>query len=153
VSLSRSPQAAARRCGAGDAAPPRRWVPFAEGPRSCVGQALAQVTLPATLALLLGRFRFCLAPQARAAARARARARCMGALAAMAAMHAAAAAVLLLPTAFVSAAGEERLLNMRASARGNGPPARESMVDGVHGTNADLTILLYCFLRESCESR
>ncbi len=76
VSLSRSPQAAARRCGAGDAAPPRRWVPFAEGPRSCVGQALAQVTLPATLALLLGRFRFRLAPQARPRG-ACARVRCM----------------------------------------------------------------------------
>jgi len=66
-SLSGPPQEAACRGGAGDAAPPRRWVPFAEGPRSCVGQALAQVTLPATLALLLGRFRFRLAPQARAA--------------------------------------------------------------------------------------
>lgn len=49
--------------GADSAAAPRRWFPFAEGPRNCVGQSLAQVTLPATLAILLSRFTFRLADE------------------------------------------------------------------------------------------
>ena len=53
--------------GAGDASAagadrPKRYFPFAEGPRNCVGQSLAMVTLPTTLALLLSRFHFKLAP-------------------------------------------------------------------------------------------
>ena len=53
--------------GAGDPAGaggdrPKRYFPFAEGPRNCVGQSLAMVTLPTTLALLLSRFHFKLAP-------------------------------------------------------------------------------------------
>ncbi|KAK9832543.1 hypothetical protein WJX81_007874 [Elliptochloris bilobata] len=42
---------------------PKRWFPFAEGPRSCVGKSLAQVTLPATLAILLSHFTFRLADE------------------------------------------------------------------------------------------
>lgn len=42
---------------------PRRYMPFAEGPRSCVGKTLAQTTLPLTLAILLSNFSFKLADQ------------------------------------------------------------------------------------------
>eukprot|EP00884_Botryococcus_braunii_P007185 jgi/Botrbrau1/16468/Bobra.0142s0062.1 len=42
---------------------PKRYFPFAEGPRNCVGQSLAQVTLPVTLATLLSRFHFKLAEE------------------------------------------------------------------------------------------
>lgn len=44
---------------------PKRWFPFAEGPRNCVGKSLAQITLPATLAILLSRFSFRLADEVR----------------------------------------------------------------------------------------
>ena len=44
---------------------PKRWFPFAEGTRNCVGKSLAQVTLPATLAILLARFSFRLADEVR----------------------------------------------------------------------------------------
>jgi cytochrome P450 len=44
---------------------PKRYFPFAEGPRNCVGQSLAQVTLPVTLAILLSRFHFKLAEEVR----------------------------------------------------------------------------------------
>ena len=40
---------------------PKRFFPFAEGPRNCVGQSLAMTTLPTTLASLLSRFHFGLA--------------------------------------------------------------------------------------------
>lgn len=40
---------------------PKRFFPFAEGPRNCVGQSLAMTTLPTTLATLLSRFHFGLA--------------------------------------------------------------------------------------------
>ena len=40
---------------------PKRYFPFAEGPRNCVGQSLAMTTLPTTLAMLLARFSFGLA--------------------------------------------------------------------------------------------
>ena len=40
---------------------PKRYFPFAEGPRNCVGQSLAMTTLPTTLAMLLSRFHFGLA--------------------------------------------------------------------------------------------
>lgn len=40
---------------------PKRFFPFAEGPRNCVGQSLAMTTLPTTLAMLLARFSFGLA--------------------------------------------------------------------------------------------
>ena len=49
-------------CGcAGDNRQPKRYIPFAEGPRNCVGQSLAKVSLVATMALLLSRFSFKLA--------------------------------------------------------------------------------------------
>ena len=44
---------------------PKRFLPFMEGPRSCAGQALAAMNMTATLALLYGRFSFCLADEAR----------------------------------------------------------------------------------------
>ena len=46
---------------AGDNRLPKRYIPFAEGPRNCVGQSLAKVSLVATMALLLARFSFRLA--------------------------------------------------------------------------------------------
>lgn len=49
-------------CADGEEAP-KRWFPFAEGPRNCVGKSLAQITLPATLAILLSRFSFRLADE------------------------------------------------------------------------------------------
>ncbi|EIE21561.1 cytochrome P450 [Coccomyxa subellipsoidea C-169] len=42
---------------------PKRYMPFAEGPRSCVGKNLANSTLPLTLATLLSHFSFKLADQ------------------------------------------------------------------------------------------
>ena len=46
-----------------------RYIPFAEGPRNCVGQSLAQTTLPITLAALLSHFTFRLADQVSASQR------------------------------------------------------------------------------------
>ena len=43
----------------------KRYFPFAEGPRHCVGMSLANITLPATLAVLLSRFSFKLADEVR----------------------------------------------------------------------------------------
>lgn len=40
---------------------PKRWIPFSEGPRSCVGRALADMSMTGTLATLLARFHFRLA--------------------------------------------------------------------------------------------
>ena len=48
-------------CDAGDSRRAKRYFPFAEGARSCVGQALAKTSMTATLALLLSRFSFKLA--------------------------------------------------------------------------------------------
>ena len=44
---------------------PKRFLPFMEGPRSCAGQALANMNIPATLATLYGRFSFRLADEVR----------------------------------------------------------------------------------------
>jgi cytochrome P450 len=48
---------------AGDSKRPKRYFPFAEGPRNCVGQSLAKVSLVATMATLLQHFHFCLADE------------------------------------------------------------------------------------------
>lgn len=40
---------------------PKRWIPFSEGPRSCVGRALADMSMTGTLATLLAQFHFRLA--------------------------------------------------------------------------------------------
>jgi hypothetical protein len=50
----------------GDSKRPKRYFPFAEGPRSCVGQSLAKVSLVATMATLLQHFHFCLADEVNA---------------------------------------------------------------------------------------
>ncbi len=44
-------------------------MPFAEGPRNCVGQSLAKMSLAATIATLLQTFSFRLADEARAEGR------------------------------------------------------------------------------------
>ena len=49
----------------GDSRRPKRYFPFAEGPRNCVGQSLAKVSLLATAATLLQHFSFRLADQVR----------------------------------------------------------------------------------------
>ena len=46
-----------------DSKRPKRYFPFAEGPRSCVGQSLAKVSLVATMATLMQHFHFCLADE------------------------------------------------------------------------------------------
>ncbi len=40
---------------------PKRWFPFSEGPRSCVGQTLANMNVTGTLATLLAHYHFRLA--------------------------------------------------------------------------------------------
>jgi Cytochrome P450 len=42
---------------------PKRFIPFSDGRRDCVGQALAKMNYTAVLAMLLGRFHFELAPE------------------------------------------------------------------------------------------
>ncbi|KAL0037109.1 hypothetical protein WJX79_000879 [Trebouxia sp. C0005] len=42
---------------------PKRWFPFSEGPRSCVGQTLANMNVTGTLATLLAHYHFRLADQ------------------------------------------------------------------------------------------
>ena len=61
-----TPRAQVRGCCtcAGDSKRPKRYFPFAEGPRSCVGQSLAKVSLVATMATLLQHFQFRLASEA-----------------------------------------------------------------------------------------
>ena len=44
---------------------PKRYMPFAEGLRSCVGKNLANATLPLTMAILLSHFSFKLADRVR----------------------------------------------------------------------------------------
>ena len=46
-----------------DSKRPKRYFPFAEGPRSCVGQSLAKVSLVATMATLMQHFHFSLADE------------------------------------------------------------------------------------------
>ena len=46
-----------------DAARVKRFVPFSEGRRDCVGQHLARMNYTSTLARLLGSFHFELAPE------------------------------------------------------------------------------------------
>ena len=41
----------------------KRWFPFSEGPRSCVGQTLANMNVTGTLATLLAHYHFRLADQ------------------------------------------------------------------------------------------
>ena len=48
-----------------DAARIKRYIPFSDGRRDCVGQALARMNYTATLARLLGSFHFELAPEVR----------------------------------------------------------------------------------------
>ena len=48
---------------------PKRYMPFAEGPRNCVGQSLAKMSLAATIATLLQTFTFRLADEVSAAKR------------------------------------------------------------------------------------
>ena len=40
-----------------------RFLPFSSGPRDCIGQNLSKINYMATLAVLLGRFSFRLAPE------------------------------------------------------------------------------------------
>ena len=49
----------------GNSKRPKRYIPWAEGPRSCVGKNLANVSLMATTATLLQHFRFRLADNVR----------------------------------------------------------------------------------------
>jgi len=46
-----------------DAARIKRYIPFSDGRRDCVGQALARMNYTSTLARLLGGFHFELAPE------------------------------------------------------------------------------------------
>ena len=48
---------------AGESKRSKRYFPFAEGPRNCVGQSLAKVSLVATMATLLQHFHFKLADE------------------------------------------------------------------------------------------
>ena len=50
-------------CSAEGADRAKRYIPFADGPRNCIGQSLAQTTLPITLGALLSHFTFRLADQ------------------------------------------------------------------------------------------
>ncbi len=56
--LEADPNAPAGAGGGGGGA--KRYIPFAEGPRNCVGQSLAKVSLVTTMATLLPKFRFVL---------------------------------------------------------------------------------------------
>jgi cytochrome P450 len=47
----------------GNSRRPKRYFPFGEGPRNCVGQSLAKVSLVATAATLLQHFTFKLADE------------------------------------------------------------------------------------------
>lgn len=41
----------------------KRWFPFSDGPRNCVGQSLAKMSMAATLAQLYSNFSFKLADE------------------------------------------------------------------------------------------
>ena len=56
-------------CCSGGADRAKRYIPFADGPRNCIGQSLAQTTLPITLGALLSHFTFRLADQVMRAGR------------------------------------------------------------------------------------
>ncbi len=43
----------------------KRWFPFSDGPRNCVGQALAKMNMAATFAQLYSNFSFKLADEVR----------------------------------------------------------------------------------------
>lgn len=58
----RPPSSAGGGGGGGAAASPPDPMPFAAGPRDCIGQALANLELQAVIATLVGRFRFSPAP-------------------------------------------------------------------------------------------
>jgi hypothetical protein len=49
--------------GGGAASQPLRFFPFSQGARDCIGQSLAKINYTATLAALLGRYSFKLAPE------------------------------------------------------------------------------------------
>jgi Cytochrome P450 len=52
-----------RQARLGEAGRVKRFLPFSDGRRDCVGQALAKVSYTSTLARLLARFTFKLAPE------------------------------------------------------------------------------------------
>ena len=54
-----------QRAGAGLASKAKRYFPFAEGARDCLGRNLAAVSMATTLATLLGRLSFSLADRVR----------------------------------------------------------------------------------------
>ena len=60
ASASYSYSAAANDSGSNDRGRAKRYIPFAEGPRNCVGQSLAKTNLVATLASLLPGYHFAL---------------------------------------------------------------------------------------------
>ena len=51
----------------GGPAPAKRYMPFGEGPRNCLGQNFAHTSMLTILATLLGRFHFRLAAEVRTA--------------------------------------------------------------------------------------
>ena len=52
-----------RQVGLPEAARVKRFIPFSDGRRDCVGQALGRLNYTSTLARLLGNFHFELAPE------------------------------------------------------------------------------------------
>ena len=57
------PGGSPRGGGGGAASQPLRFFPFSQGARDCIGQSLAKINYTATLAALLGRYSFKIAPQ------------------------------------------------------------------------------------------
>ena len=58
----------ALQVGLPEAARVKRYIPFSDGRRDCVGQALGRLNYTSTLARLLGNFHFELAPEVLCAA-------------------------------------------------------------------------------------
>ena len=58
---SNASAAAAKKADGAEAVRGRRYLPFGDGMRSCVGQSLAKMNYTATVALLLSHFSFRLA--------------------------------------------------------------------------------------------